>query len=1237
MGKRIFSVLLAALIAMIPAANICCAEEVAAAAEFKAMNIADKSTHTFTVRNNEDGETATKPTTVLYDGATNTAIYSDRNKETFASYEIELPEVKSVDKVRLYINFGNDWFSGAEKITSVTLKDETGSEVKTVSATVTEAGWAWAEYDFEGAYGKTLVYSQNNPRNYLYIGEAEVYDAQLVSVPFEKNADAIVTLDKTDDNGKAYAEIDANVPFMDNLPANYFGTFGGRYSAYFGSEGYVKVAKKYRETADTTAVTTSATEYVNIPIDTDGYATGAYDAFLLRTPAAGEEGGEPSFTVNLKQMNTKSVYFLAQHATEAKFNYAVTYADGSSENLSTNGHSVEQLTYSKPQYYSVKDSADRAGIYGVYSKGNLIIYPSTNANATVQIENTVSYNNANKTIGEVLYKIDLDASKIPVSVTITNSNNISYPTVIFSVLQEGASVSSMMETVKEAEAIDAGIFTEAQIELIKKANAYADALEGKYFYDFTAVRELKAVAARQADLAGIKNIAFEKNADTFVVLENGTATINPDTWFAGLLDNYSAGFFEQGFSGGEMNAYNSKISNGYMTFNEMVYDETSAAATTSFEGAREYKIPVNTLVDGENDSYIVSTSVPYGKETANAELCAELKHIPTTSVYLITNTRADLANKVEVTYEDGTVGSYSIQNARSAGFGSKVSTILEHVTIGTDGTVERNVTGMNGRIAGKIDMGYASYKTEKITADGTRGTTLVSMGNQTRALNLVEIMTDAGKIPVSVKVYANGIYPLAIYSIAQETVDTATMLAELEAARNLSYTDEDFAAEVAKAAVYRKTLAYYGIIDEADYAFVDTLNILLGAEKNEYVDLTNYVDTDLMTVSGASLPESGRTVPEAQKNTDHNYNVYYNASAIPGNGVITMKAPGHEKFEVANGGEAGQDYKLSGAYNGVGNDAVKVAPNAEVTIPMSNAHKYAKTLSLMLDTVYAGETLDPNSASVTSQTDMHGYIKVPVKLNYTDGTSEIKSVRAYLATGYYHPSVYSYAGMFGRLYFDGEKITGSSKNTAKMFASNVEFNASKTLSGITFMNDTNNEYHVLAITRYAYTNAELEAADTDAIDAADENTTITFANAKTLALQAKAVLEKARRGIGDEISAERQAEVEAIMADAFEFEAVTANKVFAKTILDKEAKTLTATFANTTAGGKYYSVIVAIYDGNKLVEVSYSPYKLLDSGAYDVTETVSFDTEASDEYEYKVFIWNAIDALIPLATSAYPY
>lgn len=1234
MGKKIVSVVLAALLA---SANICCAQETEAGKRYTSVNISDLCTHTFTVLNTESGSTEVKSAATLYDGKTGSGdVYSTRDKQTFESYEIEMPEVKSVDKVRIHINAGRDWLDG-ERSTAVTLKDENGTEIKTVTNVLEETGYIWAEYDFGGAYGKKLSFSQTNSKNILCIDETEVCDAGMVSVPFEKNADSIVSLDKTDENGVSYAEISGDVPFMDNLPTNYFsGQFGAHDSSYFGTDGSITVKRKYRESDSATSVITSATEYVKIPVNYEECATGVADAFMLRTPKDGEAGGKISLTADLKQLPTKKLYVLAAHATAATVQAVIAYDDNTTDTVSVSGNAAAQL---KTGNYPVFGDESKAKIYGTYSRGYTLIYPYSYSAALVKTENTVSRDGSgtsakNHTIGEILYEITPDPTKIPVSVTLTNTNNVNYPTLIYSIMQQGAAVSEMMETVKAAENLENGMWTEEDIRLIDKANAYADILEGKYAYDFSAVRALKAAAEKQRDLVGIKNIDFEKNADTLITPVDGKAEINPDTWFAGLLDNYSGGFFEGGFTGGDMSVYNGKISDGCITVNERVHDEVSNAKTESFAGARQYKIPVNALNDGENDSFIISTSIPYGKTSAPESVTASLKQIPSSSVYLLTNRRGSVAFRASVAYADGTTDDYTIKSAQSGNAGGY--DMYEHVKINEDGSVERNVTNMTSRAVGTLSMGYASYKTDKMT-DGTRDSEASQIGNSTRNLILSEIKLNAGKVPVSVKVYNTEIYPVAIYSIAQETLGAEAMKAALEETRSLSFTDEDFAAKAAMAANYRQVLAECGIINIKDYGFVDKFKVLLNAEKNVYADLSEYADTDLITVKNAPLPSNGRTVPESQQNTDHNYNVYYNGNAIPDDGIISMNAPTNSKFAQVNGAAAGQMYKLSGAYKGEGNDAVKVLPGAEKEITFGGAEGYAKTLSFMLDTVYAGETPNPGGENITSESDMYGYINVPVKLSYTDGTAETKYAMAYLATGYYHSQVYAWAGSYGRIFFDGTKMQESSKNSTQMFASNVESNAAKKLEKITFINNTEKEYHILAITSCVYTNAELAAADTTNIDAATAKTPITFANAKTFVSEAKVVLEKARRGIGAEISQTRLEEVESVLKKAADFESETFGRLFAKTVINKENKTAAATLANTTISDEYYSVIAAVYDNGKLVEAKCSPCKVLRKGACDITETVNLETEFADNYEYKIFIWNAADKLKPLETSVYPY
>ncbi len=1051
--------------------------------------------------------------------------------------------------------------------------------------------------------------------------ENTVIDGEILNVGFEKNAEVVVTLDETDENGVKYAIVDAEKWFGGLVGYNnlFDGGFGGYPSNNLPSDGVLSFKKVFKTAENTYA--SDAQSLYPMAFDVDGYTTGSLDSRILvknLTTASGES--TTSVSADLKQTSTSSVRIAANFRGDAGLNIKVSYTDGTSEENTVFGSrwgTMVQKETNVDRYFISENNQEGKTAYllGSYTPGYQLVFPASFASAPVKIENSVSAL-GNQTTTILLFEMKTNPAKIAESITVSENNGV--PVVLHSIAQCETKNELLLEGIKEAENIAAGEFSKDELNKITLANFYADILEERnYEYDFSKVRALDFYAENQKSFVDFYNIDFtdKYNADT-VVEANGDI-INPDTWFGGLEVNY-------GQYGGI--GKNSFVSDGKIVFEERLWN----TSTNSVEKTEE-TISMNYTEKNGLDSVVISKKGLLSFEK-------ELNKIPTTSMLFALRYEVSGSPVVTVKYSDGSTQSETLQGSRYAQaiYNTPSDTQNFSAQKSEDGAVNWNFD--NWRLYGLKATGNATYQLS--TDEATGVSTAQYKSDETIGIHLYEVKLDETKIPVSVRVALDNSYHAAVYSMAQKHLSVDEMKSAILTNENLTFKDEAFSKKALMALNYKNLLVNSGIIEKTDYPFVDKFLIQLESEKNNYIDLSDIVDTDLMLLPNGEAPINGRTVPEAQKNTDHNYNVYYDASQLPDDGLVVMKAPSNSKFTNVYNKEAGNCYKLSGNYSGAGNDAVKVAPKSSKTIDLSKKvllDGQRKNLSVILDTVYAGETRNPASDENTSETNMGGYFDAKVILTYDDGTEETCYIKAYLATGYYHPAVYSNAGTYGRLYEKDGKLVASSNNSCKLFGSNIKYNSDKKLSAITFVNTTSNEYHILAITETAYTNSELYNAQNTLLDSADKDTPITFTNADTLVSEAKIALEANRRGVKN-ITDEDVQRISEVLNNAFSFNASVANKLFSKTEFDAVNKKAVLTLANKTSTAYYYSLIVAVYEGDKLVETKFSPYKILASDKGDITETVLFDTDLdSQKQTYKLFIWDAIDGLKPLSTNKYPY
>lgn len=1059
---------------------------------------------------------------------------------------------------------------------------------------------------------------------------ATVTDGKLVNIEFTKNADTIANADKSktvfvlnadgnmiDKDGNVvadtesaktinvdYAEIDSS--WFNGIGQDKLGMyFSGMKKSAFPEDGKVIFNKAYREDVTTDGTTKSSyktdknTTY-EMQFDLEGFESKQKDAFVL---VKNEEQAynAPSFTAELKKSPSSFIRFAAQ-INNATLEVAIGYTDGTEDKKSIEMDQHGNVTYHSnlvSKYFALENEEVTAGIIGAFElKNNTALYPWTYKNtydyASVTDENTAStdirYNSKGIRYYNprlMLFQVKPDSSKTASYITISTSS--ANPVPIYSIAQQELTNAEMMEVVEKAEKIDDGIYSEEDIALIEKASNYAVTLEARnYDYDFSAVKKMAVNAQKQAKIGGTSNIDFSDKFNADTVIEKEGETLNPQTWFAGLEVAYSQ-------YGGVAKFANSE---GKIAIKEIVYNTAeSKTEETSSSISMDY-----TEKDGL-DSVVLSSKGTKSFKT-------DLDNVPSSSLFVLTKFEAGGTQKAVVKYSDGTSDTIEYKGKRHAqAIYNDPSDAKSHAA---QKDADGNITWVhdNYRIFG---YGFTGYDFFKCSTDEEGNSTATKVDSNTIGLHLYELKLDKSKTPVSVTIESdNSGYHVVVYSIAQKKLEYTDMLQALISAESLKVTDENFSYKARQAINYKAFLADCGIISESDYAYVDSFAIQINSEDNNYVDLSNYVDTDLLVASNGTVDSSfnGRLSETWAKDG------YYNGGVVPADGILTMSAPTNENSIY--GKETGNTFKLSGSYTGMGADAVKVKKGESVTIEIPNAlDGYKKGVSVILDFI-SGEA-----------NNQMGIYEADVKVNYTDGTSEDVKVKLFNASLWSGVTIYPhYTENLGRRGIGEDNkfyySTKSGFNDLYMYSSEVSCNLGKKIKSMTFSNNLNDEYHIFAISEYTYSNYELANADSSALE-----NDITFANKDEIIKAATMALESDRRGI-TALSEEDKASAENALKNATEFANNASGKIYSKYSVANGSATVA--LANQGFKMRSFALILASYNADGSLKAINVENVSLNAGVYDIEKQIS----VSEGDSYMLFVWDSVGGMKPVATE-YPY
>ena len=791
-------------------------------------------------------------------------------------------------------------------------------------------------------------------------------------------------------------------------------------------------------------------------------------------------------------------------------------------------------------------------------KDKSVWYMFTNGKLAVKGDNNVIALQGGKTAGLIAYDIALDSAKTPLKVVFTNAST-ARPVYFYSVSQVSVSSAEMLAAIETARAYtsNTAAFAAEEIAQIILANSYADILVAKNAVTEESVSDIRALlerANKQKAISEVSHFDISKdyNADTI----GGVGETANETWFDGFT----------GFSG-NFNGFN-KTAFGTKEYFEAALTKVGDNGKLTSTGET---LPVYIPNVGRSAGKVDSAALWKGKT-----LTVDLNDVPTETIRFLAN-NAGISVKATIYYKDGATDEKSIDGKDYAS--------LWH-------------TDKNTSVA-YLGTGYTFVNKEA-------NNTLSLVRDVSTGLILYNFEADASKIADKVVFsVASDTKPVYFYSVSQVPVSYETMKAALDAKFSGVYTDED-EATANKLANYKAVLTDAGAIASTDYPMVENYIKQANSQKNTYVDLTSYLNDDIMVKLGDSY--AGITLGRTTE--------LFDGERIPTDGMITMLPPS-DPTQMSD--ETGRTYKLSGAYNGKGNDSVLIRKTDEngITIAVPEANGKVKGMGVIL------ETNGGNDGTA---------VLVDATVNYSDNTSADIKVYLQRSHGFNTAKMAAHSKDFGRLVINSDNTVANHEkwpnvDRVSFYSSNIEFDTDKTVSSITFKPCTSDDYHIVAMTEYVYTNTELW----DFVNAMSANdiSGITKENADETIKGCEAVIELYNRGFTADIQEEDCSSYTQMLNYAKALKADEASVDINVTIAeDGNNMKATAAMSNTTANAQDYVIVIAAYKGNKLVGLNISAQGTLQSG--DVNKTDSVSLEKIEGAQYKAFVWESMSSLKPI-------
>lgn len=850
------------------------------------------------------------------------------------------------------------------------------------------------------------------------------------------------------------------------------------------------------------------------------------------------------FTVPLDSVNTQAVNFVLNTGDAQTFKAEVKYYDNTTDNYSFGIQSYGTVSSQATTGYD-----NLVGLKGLWWR-----FAKIDEDGKLADTDTT-----NRSVGITMFGVKTDKTKTPVSITFTNTHGNGMPVFMYAVTQVPVYSSEMLADIETAKALDTkeGLLTADEITAVTEAKAYADVLLSAGIgseADYAFLTALLEKANKQKALSEVSyfDISKDYNADTI----GGVGETANETWFDGFT----------GFSG-NFNGFN-KTAFGTKEYFEAALTKVGDNGKLTSTGET---LPVYIPNVGRSAGKVDSAALWKGKT-----LTVDLNDVPTETICFLAN-NAGISVKATIYYKDGATDEKSIDGKDYAS--------LWH-------------TDKNTSVA-YLGTGNTFVKKEA-------NNTLSLVSGVSAGLILYNFEADASKIADKV-VFENSTNrnPVYFYSVSQVPVSYETMKAALDAGLSGVYTDED-EATANKLANYKAVLTDAGAIASTDYPMVENYIKQANSQKNTYVDLTSYLNDDIMVKLGDSY--AGITLGRTTE--------LFDGERIPTDGMITMLPPS-DPTQMSD--ETGRTYKLSGAYNGKGNDSVLIRKTDEngITIAVPQANGKVKGMGVIL------ETNGGNDGTA---------VLVDATVNYSDNTSADIKVYLQRSHGFNTAKMAAHSKDFGRLVINSDNTVANHEkwpnvDRVSFYSSNIEFDTDKTVSSITFKPCTSDDYHIVAMTEYVYTNTELW----DFVNAMSANdiSGITLENADETIKGCEAVIELYNRGFTADIQEEDCSSYTQMLNYAKALKADEASVDINVTIAeDGNNMKATAAMSNTTANAQDYVIVIAAYKGNKLVGLNISAQGTLQSG--DVNKTDSVSLEKIEGAQYKAFVWESMSSLKPI-------
>lgn len=796
----------------------------------------------------------------------------------------------------------------------------------------------------------------------------------------------------------------------------------------------------------------------------------------------------------------------------------------------------------------------------------------------------------NKTVGIAMYKVDIDEEKIPVSIKISHSNT-NHKVGFYAVSQIPVTLSEMttaIETAKDLKDVTR-MFTSDEITAIENAKKYASTLVEVGVgtaSDYAFLDTLFAKAQKQKAISGVTHfdISDKYNADT---IASAGDTVG-DSWF----DGYAG--FSSNFDGVVASAFNNNE-----LFDATTYVKDNENMVKQNETVEVY-IPNVGRKGGENDAVAV-----WGEKT----LEVELHNVVTEKIYYVANNSETFKNTATIYYTDGTTETVDSNGTNCAStYYSNKNDKVAYLWLG--GTFASKGTDNVITTSGNHTVGYIVYN---VAVDKTKVVDKVVFKN-----------TNTSK-------------PVFYYSVSQVPVTYTEMTTALEKGlENGVLTSED-EAQAELLAKYKSILVDCGVCEATDYPEVEAYTKQANAQKTSYVDLKDYVNADLMVKAGDTYSDNDEA--KLSRTTE-----LFNSESIKSD-ILTVAASSTGLYaDDASTIEVGRTYKLSGTYNGKGNDVVKVekdSTNAS-TIILPETVGTVKGIGVILDCNHANNQpvyKDGNYTNVGTNTGR----KVTVTVNYTDGTKEDKQVVLAKSTAYKMSQFYANAGSTNRMDYvvsdDGtskiQLMSGGGMNSPFFYSSNVEFDTSKTVKSLTFNSNSNGDYNIIAISQFVQTNAEVMNIFENEDPEIYENTDITSENVDASIKWLSACIELYERGFYDIITEEDSQAFGNMLAYAKALKKGNVGFMAEISVSDDgNNKKATFTMSNMADKDQNYVLVIAAYVGNKLVGFNVSETSgTVTAGETNKTDSISMAKSTETGVTYKAFVWESLSSLKAIGTS----